>query len=126
MKKQKAEDNAVVMKAYKKAYKSFGLTDTEAALILGKTRATLTRSHGFSPESKEYELQVQFIRLFRSLFAILGGDIDAMKLWFNTQNKHLNVTPRELTNKIIGLIYMNEYLDAMRVSGAYFTEIKQE
>lgn len=114
MEKQKAEVNAVVMKAYKKAYKAFGLPDTEAAKIIGKTRATLTRSHGFSPESKEYELQVQFIRLFRSLYAILGGDIDAMKHWFTTPNKHLNGTPREMTNKIVGLVNVNEYLDAMR------------
>ncbi|MEH6710131.1 MAG: MbcA/ParS/Xre antitoxin family protein [Paraglaciecola polaris] len=114
MEKHKAEPKAVVMKAYKKACKAFGLADADAAKIIGKTRATLTRSDGFSIDSKEYELQVQFIRLFRSLYAILGGDIAAMKHWFTTPNKHLNGIPRELTNKIVGLIYINEYLDAMR------------
>lgn len=114
MEKHKAEPNAVVMKAYRNAYKTFGLPDADAARIIGKTRATLTRSNGFSTQSKEYEVQVQFVRLFRSLYAILGGDTDAMKHWFTTHNKHLNGTPKELTNKIVGLININEYLDAMR------------
>jgi regulator of protease activity HflC (stomatin/prohibitin superfamily) len=112
MKEYKAESNVVVMKAYRNAYQTLGLSDADAARIIGKTSATLTLSDRFSTQSKEYEVQVEFVRLFRSLYAIFGGDTDAMKHWFTTDNKHLGVTPKELINKIVGLTYINDYLDA--------------
>nr|WP_269468584.1 MbcA/ParS/Xre antitoxin family protein [Alteromonas sp. ASW11-130] len=92
----------------------FGLNDTEGAAIIGKTRATLARSQGFNPASKEHEIQIHFIRLYRSLYAIMGGDEAAMRHWFTTANKHLRGVPRELVKRIAGLIEINIYLDAMR------------
>lgn len=114
MEKQSTDKKMVVSKAFRNAYKDFGLTDTEAANIIGKTRATLTRAQGFNVTSKEFEIQVLFIRLYRSLFAILGGDKTAMKHWFTTPNKHLRGVPKELVNRIAGLAGINAYLDAMR------------
>mgnify|MGYP001162410741 CR=1 FL=1 len=114
MEKQSVDKQMVVTKAYRNAYKDFGLTDAEAAAIIGKTRATLARSQGFSANSKEHEIQVLFIRLYRSLYAILGGDKAAMKHWFSTSNKHLRGIPKQLVTRITGLADINAYLDAMR------------
>ncbi|MCU7554142.1 MbcA/ParS/Xre antitoxin family protein [Alteromonas sp. ASW11-19] len=114
MEKQRTNSQALVSKAYRNACKDFGLTDAEAAAIVGKTRATLTNGRGFNESSKEHEIQVLFIRLYRALYAILGGDKAAMKHWFTTANKHLRGVPKDLVKRISGLVNVNEYLDAMR------------
>jgi len=59
-------------------------------------------------------LCLQFVRVYRSLFAIAGGDKGFMQHWLSTENKALSGKPIELMFSILGLIQVNEYLDAMR------------
>lgn len=115
MSAQAASDrSAVVMKAFKNATKALGMSHEKAAKVLGKSRLTLERKAGFAEDAKEYELQVLFIRAYRSLYALMGGDENAMLHWFTTRNKHLNGIPAELVMRATGLVGINEYLDAMR------------
>jgi hypothetical protein len=72
----------IVMKAYVNAYKTMGMSDANAAKLIGVGRSTLLRKSSFETESKQSELQILFIRLYRSLFALFGGDIISMKHWF--------------------------------------------
>ena len=44
MRRQSVDRQMVVAKAYRSAFKDFGLTDAEAAAILGKTHSTFTLS----------------------------------------------------------------------------------
>jgi hypothetical protein len=92
------------------------VSSAEKCAIIGVNASTLSRNQqkGFAPHSKTGELQLQFVRLYRSLYAIAGGDKDFMQHWFRTENNTLNATPSEHVCKISGLIYTNEYLDAMR------------
>jgi hypothetical protein len=112
----KHNQSEVVMKAFNNACEALNLSVQERAQLLGVNRVTLNRNVqcGFSPESKTCELQLHFIRLYRSLYAIAGGDSEFMSHWFQTNNTALNGVPASLCLKIDGLFRANQYLDAMR------------
>ena len=113
LKKNKEE---VLIKAFNNACDAVNLSVKARAAMLGINRATLTRNinKGFSSESKEWEIQLHFIRIYRSLYAIAGGDHAFMSHWFNTENNALNGTPAVICLKMEGLFRTNQYLDAMR------------
>ena len=116
MLKKELDSGAVVIKAFHRAYKELGVSRDDASRIVGVESATLNRNKdkGFDPTSKTGELCLQFVRVYRSLFAIAGGDHGFMKHWLRTYNKALSQSPLELMFTIRGLIQVNEYLDAMR------------
>lgn len=110
-------ENEVLSKALLNSKEHLGLTNTELGEIIGKDRTYFTRLRNHSvlePNSKEGELALHVIRIYRSLYALEGGDIEAMEEWLNTSNKHLNGVPKELLKNIQGLVQVVEYLDAMR------------
>ena len=106
----------VVIKAFQGAYKELGVSRDDASKIVGVDSSTLNRNKnkGFDPLSKTGELCLQFVRVYRSLFAISGGNHEFMKHWLRSYNKALSNKPLELMFTIRGLIQVNEYLDAMR------------
>lgn len=111
----KIEQSTVVMNAFGRACEAFGLNETQRAKLIGVSRATLSRNRtGFGMSTKTFELQVAFIRLYRSLYAMVGGDANAMREWFDDHNIHLQGTPGELCFSITGLVHINDYLDALR------------
>lgn len=112
----KPNPSQVLMKAFNNACEALKLGTKERSQLLGVNRATLNRNvqRGFSPESKTWELQLHFIRLYRSLYAIAGGDSEFMFHWFQTENTALNGVPASICLKIEGLFRINQYLDAMR------------
>ncbi len=114
--KVSASETEVLMKAFNNVCVALGVSTSQASLILGVNASTLSRNanKGFSPQSKTGELQLHFVRLYRALFAIAGGDSGFMNHWYRTNNKVLGGVPAQLCQSISGLIRINEYLDAMR------------
>jgi hypothetical protein len=108
------EGQTIVMKAYINAYKTMGISDSQAAKLIGVARSTLLRKPSFETDSKQSELQILFIRLYRSLFALFGGDLTSMKHWFDHKNKHIRGVPKELCFTVTGLVNVNAYLDGLR------------
>ncbi len=110
------EENKVLIKAFNNSCIALGLNRDEASAILGVDRATLARNKekGFDPRSKTGELCLHLIRVYRSLFAIAGGDDAFMQHWLRSDNKALSGKPINLLNSIVGLVQVNMYLDAMR------------
>ncbi|AZQ11882.1 MULTISPECIES: MbcA/ParS/Xre antitoxin family protein [Shewanella] len=108
--------STVLFKAFINACHALELSNSEASHIIGVNPSTLSRnaSQGFKPESKQGELQLQLVRLYRSLYAIAGGQQDFMRHWINSPNHALGGTPRELVKSVVGLVSVNQYLDAMR------------
>ena len=89
----------------------------QLALVLGVSAASLSRlaqGRSIRPETKEGELAILFVRLFRSLDTLLGGNQDANRQWFHAHNEHLGGIPAELIRTVQGLVHVVEYLDAMR------------
>ena len=108
-------ESTVVTKAYINAVKSLGLTLDQGASIIGVGRSTLLRNMGgFDKTTKQWELQILFIRFYRSLYALFGGNTDAMTHWFTHMNKHVRGIPKDMCFSISGLFSINRYLDAIR------------
>ena len=113
------DEATVVSKALLRAAEELGLTSTELAQIIGTSESTLSRvrnrKRGPIPlGSKEGELTLLFLRLFRSLDALVGGNASHAKAWLRAENHHVGGVPLRRMKKIEGLVDVVEYLDAMR------------
>jgi hypothetical protein len=113
------DEATVVSKALLRAAEELGLTSTELAQIIGTSESTLSRvrnrKRGPIPlGSKEGELVLLFLRLFRSLDALVGGNATHAKAWLRAENHHVGGVPLLRMKKIEGLVDVVEYLDAMR------------
>jgi len=86
--------------------------------VLGLSPATASRLTAGTwqlPEgSKPWELAVAFVRLYRSLAAITGGQTQAMRDWLNSDNDALGGAPAHRILSAEGLIHVLLYLDAAR------------
>ena len=65
-------------------------------------------------DSKPFELAVLFVRLFRSLDAIVGGDEAVARAWLANLNLALDGRPIEKIRTVAGLTDVIAYLDARR------------
>ena len=104
-------------KALFRAREYLGLNQSDLARAIGLDRSTITRlKHKgvLNPDSKPGELATYVIRIFRSLFALMGDDEAAIRHWMTTYNRHLNGQPDELIQNTQGLVQVMGYLDAMR------------
>ena len=112
-----AEAASVVAKAVLAAAQRLGLRDRQLAAIIGSSEASISRlrsGRGLDPTSKEGELALLFLRLYRGLDALVGGDDTAARAWLNAANTHLNGIPAERIATVEGLVDVVQYLDAMR------------
>ena len=113
----RADSGAVLTRATLRAADKLGLSQRDLAKLLGVSPASLSRlsrGRAIDPESKEGELALLFLRVFRSLDAMVGGDETAARAWFHAQNLHLDAVPADLVARVDGLVHVVEYLDAMR------------
>src|SRR3989304_9959749 len=96
-----------ICKALFKAMEYLGLRQSQLGLVIGLERTSITRlkQRGtLSPDSKAGELATYVIRIFRSLFALLGDNESAIRHWMTTYNQHLNGRPDELIQQAQGLV----------------------
>jgi transcriptional regulator with XRE-family HTH domain len=108
---------AVVAKAVLSAAQRLGLRDRQLAAVLGSSEASVSRlrnGRGLDPASKEGELALLFVRLYRGLDALVGGDDAAARAWMNAANAHVNGVPADRVTSVEGLVDVVQYLDAMR------------
>jgi hypothetical protein len=63
---------------------------------------------------KPFELAALFIRLYRSLDAIVGGDTGVAAQWMESINSALGGKPVNQIQKVVGLINVLRYLDSRR------------
>jgi hypothetical protein len=71
-------------------------------------------TYTLGPGEKSFELAVLFVRLFRSLDAIVGGDDAAARGWLVSSNVALGGVPVEMIQTLSGLVNVIGYLDARR------------
>jgi len=109
---------AVLSKAVLRAAEQLDLRQTRLAKILGLSTATasrLTAGDWLLPEdSKTWELATAFVRVYRSLAAITGGEVQAMRAWLHSRNDALGDEPAHMIVTTEGLIHVLHYLDAAR------------
>lgn len=114
------EPSAVLTKATLRAAELLGLNSSELAVVLGVSEPTVSRlkanSRPINPESKEGELALMLVRLFRSLDPLTGGDSGKRKQWMDSYNSALLGRPKQLIRKVDGLVRTLAYLDGMRAA----------
>lgn len=110
--------SATLTKAVVRAAGFLSLSQAALADVLGMSPATASRlvggSYALQPARKrEWEFALLFVRLFRSLQAIVGNDHDA-QTWLRHENLALGARPLELIRSAEGLVRVLHYLDASR------------
>jgi hypothetical protein len=111
------EPAGVLTRATLAAAARLGLRSRELAAVIGASEASVSRLKGarrLDPAGKEGELALLFLRLFRSLDALVGGDEARARAWLRAENTHLSGVPAERMRTVEGLIDVVQYLDAMR------------
>lgn len=116
----RADERAVLTKALLRAAGLLGLAPAALARILGISEASVSRlangTRSIAPDSKEGELALLLVRVYRSLDALVGGDDAQRRAWMHSANRALNGTPAELIRSAEGLVAVASYLDGMRAA----------
>jgi hypothetical protein len=109
---------AVVGKAVLRAAERLGVPGKALARIIGVSEPTLSRlkkgGYTLEQDQKPYELSLLFVRLYRSLDAIVDGDDDVASAWLRNENVALSGAPLSLIQSVSGLTTVIAYLDARR------------
>jgi transcriptional regulator with XRE-family HTH domain len=111
------DPTVVLTKATRSAAERLGLRNRELALVMGASEASvsrLARGRRIDPVSKEGEIALLLVRLYRSLDALVGGDDDKARAWLRAENVHLPGVPADRIRSVEGLVDVIQYLDALR------------
>jgi uncharacterized protein (DUF2384 family) len=93
------------------------ITQKELSQIIHASPATvcrLAKGLEMNPDSAEGQFAMYFIRLYRSLSALFGGQDDLARAWLINHNTYFESKPIDLIKTIDGLSQVLIYLDAMR------------
>lgn len=108
----------VLTKAVLRAAMHLGMTSKSLAKVIGISEATVSRMRGggytLQRGQKSFELGILFLRFYRSLDAIVGGDQEVARAWLKNPNTALDSEPLALIQTVPGLMNAIYYLDARR------------
>jgi hypothetical protein len=109
---------AIVTKAVARASDNLKIPNRILGSIIGLSEPTISRlkngTYILKRAEKAFELSVLFIRLYRSLTAIVGGDDTVARSWLSNYNTALHANPIDRIQSVNGLIDVINYLDARR------------
>jgi hypothetical protein len=111
------DQGQVLARAVAAAAGRLGVRNNRLAEVIGTSAATVSRlSSGrrIEPRTKEGELALLFLRLYRSLDALVGGNDAQARAWLHAENSHVQGVPAERIRTVEGLIDVIQYLDGMR------------
>jgi hypothetical protein len=113
-----SSETVALTKATVRAAKNLGINNRTLAAIIGLSESTVSRmaKGDFCLErgQKPFELSTLFVRLYRSLDAIVSGDEKVAKNWINNQNAVLRDAPINVIQNVTGLVNVIQYLDTRR------------
>jgi uncharacterized protein (DUF2384 family) len=112
------EPRRVLTDAVLRAAALLDIRQSSLAQILGLSPSTVSRmangSYRLDQDKKEWELGALFVRLFRSLDAVIGSNDVAARAWLGGGNLGLTGRPLDLIRTTEGLVHVVQYLDAAR------------
>lgn len=113
------KEQAVLTKAVVRAAGRLGITNRKLATVIGISPSSVSRisangdGYCLTKNSKEWELGVLFVRMFRSLNAITGDS--GTNTWLNSENNAFGYRkPIDIIDSTEGLVHVCNYLDAHR------------
>lgn len=109
----------VLTSAVQEVAQRFELGSTELKDIIGVSQSTASRllngHYGIPEGSKPWELSALLVRMYRSLFSMVGGDDALARAWMHSPNRAMGGRhPAEEIKRVEGLVRACEYLDAHR------------
>lgn len=108
----------VLSKATLHAAEHLDISGKTLSDIIGVSEATVSRmksgQYHLASTDKSFELAALFVRLFRSLDAITGGDDESSRTWLRAENTVLRAQPIDLIQTIRGLTETVMYVDSRR------------
>lgn len=107
----------VLSKALLQVQQFLNLTQKDLSEIIHTSESTISRYKNGSPldpASAEAEFAKYFIRIYRNLDTLLGGDDTQSRDWLTHYNTHLGDKPINLIKSMYGIHEVLNYLDAMR------------
>lgn len=107
----------VLAKAALAAARRLELRNKHLAEVIGTSEAFVSRlksGRGLDPQRTEGQLALLFLRLYRSLDALVGGDDAKARAWLHAPNDQVSGIPAERIRTVEGLVDVVQYLDAMR------------
>lgn len=111
------DPGTTLTKAVMRAAEHLNFSQAALAHVLGISPASISRMAGgqyvLDNRRKEWEFGVLFVRMFRSLDAILGHGEQA-RTWLQDNNLALGGKPVDLMRSTEGLVRVVHYLDAIR------------
>ena len=114
----RSDQGAILTKAVLRAAAKLDVNQAALAAILGVSEPTVSRMkkgvYVLPADSKVFELAVLFVRLFRSLDEMVGGDEAVARAWLANPNLALDGKPAEKIRTIAGLSDVIDYLDARK------------
>lgn len=111
-------EELVLAKAALRAADALGLTAKVLGAVIGLSEPTISRlkrgEFALERKTKPFELALLFVRLFRSLDAIVSGDEVVARAWLRNDNTVLGGKPIDNIQTVPGLVDAIAYLDARR------------
>jgi len=112
------DPGTVLATATVRASQLLGLSGAALARAIGISEPTVSRmikgGKHLNPVSKEGELALLLVRVYRSLDALVGTDDRKRLTWMHSHHQALGGMPHTLVQKAEGLVRVLNYLDGMR------------
>lgn len=109
------EKKRVLTTAFLRVAQRLHLSRQELSAIIGPSESTLSRLFSkttfLDPISKEGQLAILLVRLYKNLDVLFGGNAEQCELWLRSGNTDLNNYPIYLIQSIEGLILVIQYLE---------------
>ena len=112
-----SREGIVLTKATIRAAEKLAISQKALSNVIGLSEPVISRMKNGEfviGRGKSFELAALFLRLFRSLDAIVGGDEVAARKWMKSRNLALSGAPVDLIQKVYGLTHVVQYLDSKR------------
>ena len=103
------DESGILAKATVRAADKLDVKGNVLAAMLGVSESSISRMR-----SGEFKLAALFLRMYRSLDAIVGGDDHVATQWLRNENSALRARPIEMIQSANGLVDVIHYLDSRR------------
>jgi uncharacterized protein (DUF2384 family) len=117
--KERPNHARVLSQAVVEVAERLALGATDLKPILGISQPTASRllngKYLIPNQSKTWEIAAHFVRLYRALYSLVGGDDNLARSWLKTPNQAFDGrTPLAVIARVDGLLDACDYVDAHR------------